>query len=265
MKPMLATRYEISQVKFPCVVQPKYDGVRCIIAIGEDKNVHLYSRTGMEYNIPHIKKWAEEHKDALPLDGEIYVHKKLTFQQICSAVKCKSELTDKLCYVVYDRPIVGWSWNDRMCNIKHRIPSFMKFPVQLTIQFIANSEKDIMAFHKLFVGNGYEGTIIRNIDSRYVEGRSSNLMKLKSFQTDEYKIVDIKEASGLDVGTAIFRLRLSNGSEFDSRPIGSKSLRAKYLKDKDTIIGKMATVQHQGYTDAGIPRFPVTLTVRDYE
>lgn len=266
MKPMLATRYDLSQVKFPCLVQPKYDGVRCIVEEGEDGKVHLRSRTGKEYNVPQIMKWAESNRSLLPLDGEIYVHKRLTFQEICSAVKCQSPLTKKLKMVVYDRPIKGVPYVKRMGEVVKWMSLTDITPVYVSLTLECNTEEQINNAHRLFVENGYEGAIIRNMASEYVEGRSNNLMKLKTFETDEYEIVDIKEAGGLDAGTGIFRLKVSNtGYEFYSRPTGSKSLRARYLQDKHVIIGKMATVQHQGFTDAGIPRFPVTLTVRDYE
>ena len=114
------------------------------------------------------------------------------------------------------------------------------------------------------VGLGYEGAIIRNMHSLYIEGRSNDLMKLKKFDTNEFEIVDVIEASGLDKGTAIFKLRAGENL-FHARPVGSKSLRSQYLRDKDNLIGKYCTIQHQGYSDAKVPRFPVALTIRDYE
>lgn len=104
---MLATRYYPSQTKFPCFAQPKYDGVRCILHEGEDGEIHLTSRGGKEYDVPQIKAWGEKHRGMLPLDGEIYNHQELTFQQICSAVKCRSAMTDKLRMVIYDAQIPG--------------------------------------------------------------------------------------------------------------------------------------------------------------
>lgn len=260
---MLATRYDLSHVKFPCVVQPKYDGVRCIISIGDDGEVHLTSRTGKKYNVPIVKKWAEENKEILPLDGELYVHKELTFQQICSAVKRESDLTNKLRFVVYDRPIVGCTFENRISDISKYINND-SFPVYLSKQYEAKSEEDIFNFHDMFVEDGYEGAIIRNTQGKYVEGRSHDLMKLKVFDTDEYKIIDVLEASGVDKGTAIFKLKIGDVC-FNARPTGSKNLRASYLKDKNKLVGRMATVQHQGFSDEGVPRFPVMITIRDYE
>lgn len=263
MKPMLATRYDLSQVKFPCVVQPKYDGVRCIVQEGEDGEIHLLSRTGKEYHVPQITEWAKKHRSILPLDGEIYVHKQLTFQEICSAVKCQSPLTDKLRMVVYDRPITGITYENRTAILKRHI-LLNSYPVYLSMQFEAKSEEDILMLHKMFVSNGYEGAIIRNAKGRYVEGRSNDLMKLKTFDTDEYEVVDVLEAGGLDKGTAIFKLK-AGANVFCARPKGHKDIRAAYLRDKERIIGKYATVQHQGYSDAGVPRFPVMVAIRDYE
>ena len=134
----------------------------------------------------------------------------------------------------------------------------------LTQTFVAHSEKDIKRWHKIFVSTGYEGAIIRNADGTYTEGISNDLMKLKSFDTTEFKVVDVLEAEGNDAGTAIFKLKCGE-YEFCARPVGSRSLRAQYLADKEELIGMAATVQHQGYSDAGVPRFPVLLNIRDYE
>lgn len=261
---MLATRYYPSQTRFPCFVQPKYDGVRCILYEGEDGEVHLMSRGGKEYDVPQIKAWGERNRKNLPLDGELYNHKELTFQQICSAVKHCSELTNKLKMVIYDMQIPGIflsRWNTLQEVFKDVQTGE---PVYLTKTFVAHSEDDIERWHKIFISMGYEGTIIRNSDGIYTEGRSSSLMKLKEFDSTEFEVIDVLEAGGLDAGTAIFKLKV-RGYEFYSRPTGSRSLRAQYLADRKELIGKMATVQHQGYSDAGIPRFPVLLNIRDYE
>jgi hypothetical protein len=42
-------------------------------------------------------------------------------------------------------------------------------------------------------------------------------------------------------------------------------LKAELLENKKDYIGKMATVRYQNLTPDGIPRFPVMITVRDFE
>lgn len=268
---MLAMGYNKNAVRFPCMVEPKYDGIRCTIClIGME--VHLLSRTGKELNVPHIREWAASHRGLLPLDGEIYNHRELTFQQICSAAKCISPLTEKLKYVVYDKPVAGYTNGMRRLLLMSDFKDIEAGPVYLTENRIARSYEDIQRYHDEFVAMGYEGAIIRNMDGKYVDGRSGNLMKLKRFDTDEYEIADVIEASGQDAGTAIFQLSVSGtGCEnkpftFFARPTGSKALRASYLRDREMLIGKQCTIRHFGFTDGGvIPRFPVALGIRDYE
>lgn len=266
-KPMLATGYSEDKVKFPCMVEPKYDGVRCLICLigGE---VHLLSRTGKEYNVPHISRWANEHKECLPLDGEIYNHQDLTFQQICSAVKCYSPMTEQLKFVVYDTPINGYTNGMRRMLLQRVFKNHVSVadPTWLSMNKVAHSDEEIQKLHDYYVSLGYEGAIIRNMDGKYVEGRSNNLMKLKRFDTTEFEVADVVEAAGQDKGTALFVLTTPDGNHFSARPTGPKSLRAAYLRDRDSLIGKQCTIRHFGYTDGGvIPRFPVALGIRDYE
>lgn len=262
---MLATEYSEGKVKFPCLTQRKYDGIRCgICLIGNE--VHLLSRTGKELNVPHLKEWAEEHRNLLPLDGEIYNHNELTFQQICSAVKCYSEWTDKLKYVVYDTPISGYTNGMRQLLLNRVFKGILEGPVRLAPSKIARSDEEVQQWHDECVRLGYEGAIIRNMDGKYIEGRSNNLMKLKRFDTTEFEIADVVEAAGQDKGTALFVLKAKDGNRFSARPTGAKSLRAAYLRDRDNLIGKPCTIRHFGYTDGNvIPRFPVALGIRDYE
>lgn len=264
IKPMLAVSFNEKKIKFPCIVQPKYDGVRCLITF-EDGEVRIFSRKGKPYNIPHLKKWAEENVDLLPLDGELYNHKELTFQEIVSAVKRESEITPLIHYVVYDTPRDG--------NNKERISYLEKAfsdvgenaPVSLSISRVCNGMSEVWKMHDKFTSEGYEGAIIRNMDGHYEQGfRSNDLIKLKVFDDAEFRIVDVVEASGRDSGTAIFVCECGGGL-FNVKPQGTREKRAKYFNNSEEIIGKIVTVQYQGLSDEGIPRFPSAITIRDYE
>lgn len=283
MKPMLAIPFNEKKIQFPCLVQPKYDGVRCLI-FEKDGEVQIISRKGKPYDIPHIKKWAEEHRECLPLDGELYNHGELTFQEIVSAVKRKSEITEKIRYVVYDQPVADF------CNIKRwnrliltggvvpdssMLPKGVKKkpsdlrpewqPVYLSDYAYAQDMEQLEKLHNDFVRDGYEGCIIRNLEGTYEFGfRSNDLIKMKSFMDSEYEIIDVLEANGRDAGTAIFVCKCEAGV-FNVKPQGTRELRAKYWKERRKLIGKMVTVKYQELSDDGIPRFPSAISVRDYE
>lgn len=267
-KPMLAIKEDESKIKFPCMIQPKLDGVRCIMYEDSNKEVHLMSRRGKELNIPHIKAYLEQHRELLPLDGELYNHDSLSFQGIISAVKKLSNKTDHISVVVYDKPIpdVPNKLRQEVLEYIKRDQLHDKDPIKVLDTYYCNSPEDIEKYHKQFTSMGYEGSIIRNCDGLYEFGyRSHNLIKKKDFFDEEFPIVDVLEATGRDKGTAIFVLQAKNGKTFNARPQGDKQLRTQYLRDRKKLIGKPCTVKYQELSDYGIPRFPSAIAVRDYE
>lgn len=268
IKPMLAIPFDEKQIRYPCLCQPKYDGVRCTVSIGLDGDVKIISRKGKPYNIPHLKAWAEKHRDALPLDGELYNHNELTFQEITSAVKRQSEMTSKIHYVVYDKPVADWENYTRWRQLEEfeRFGEFIDSPVSISPYRYCNNIEEVREYHRECVAEGYEGVIIRNLDGMYEFGfRSRNLIKLKDFDDSEFPIVDVVEGTGRDAGTAVFELSLPDGRTFKARPVGSFEQRKDYFDRALELVGKQCTVKYQGFSDDGVPRFPVAIAVRDYE
>lgn len=266
MKPMLAIGFNEKKIKFPCYIQPKYDGVRCTISLDKNGKVLILSRNGKPYDVPHVKQWAEENKSLLPLDGELYCHKELTFQEIISAVKKRSNLTDKIRFVVYDRPVANETNKTRLQFLQKHIPIISDYrPVYLSSGVLCANMEDITTYHLRCVEAGYEGAIIRNLDGLYEFGfRSNNLIKMKKFDDAEFEILSVVEALGRDEGTAVF-VCACKGGEFKVKPQGSRELRKEYFDNAEDLIGKMVTVQYQGLTDEGLPRFPSAISIRDYE
>ena len=88
---------------------------------------------------------------------------------------------------------------------------------------------------------------------------------MKKFEDKEFLIEDVVEATGRDAGTGIFVLRADNGELFKAKPQGTHETREGYLQNKDILVGKRCTVKFQGLSDDGIPRFPIALSVKDYE
>ena len=109
IKPMLAHKFDDSRVDWskPVYIQPKLDGVRCIIKRVSDfpgqehlasYSVKAYSRTGKEFkNVRHITNALKGfffHNPDTVLDGELYDHKlKNDFEKIISLVR-KQKPTD---------------------------------------------------------------------------------------------------------------------------------------------------------------------------
>ena len=101
IKPMLAYKVDSKPVDWTKKVymQPKLDGVRCIIQLNEIGEVHAYSRTGKPWlNIEHIlenlKPFFDTYEDAI-LDGELYNHDlRDDFEKIISLVRKQKPTID---------------------------------------------------------------------------------------------------------------------------------------------------------------------------
>ena len=56
--------------------------------------------------------------------------------------------------------------------------------------FIIESPDQVMDYREQFVKEGYEGAMVRGLTSPYkINGRSYDLLKVKTFQDDEFKII----------------------------------------------------------------------------
>ena len=94
IKPMLAYKVDSKPIDWTNKVymQPKLDGVRCLIQLNEKGEVYAYSRTGKPWlNIEHIlqdlKPLFKENEDVI-LDGELYNHDlRDDFNKIISLVR----------------------------------------------------------------------------------------------------------------------------------------------------------------------------------
>jgi len=118
---------------------------------------------------------------------------------------------------------------------------------------------------KSFTRDGFEGTMIRNPDMPYEIGkRSYSLLKLKDFVDAEYRIVNVVDGDGSDVGLAIFELETDSGERFNCRPEGSQENRADLFKNRRELVGKYLTVRYQELSKDGIPIFPVGVSIREW-
>jgi len=244
--PMLANKWEDREkyISEPFYVQPKLDGVRLLVS-----NKGCYSRTGKV--VTGVEHLARGLRDGEYLDGECYAPNK-TFEEITSMFKMNPQ---DLEFHVFDY----FDLNRPHLNFGERLE-------RVTVDtFLVKSKSDVQGYHDMFVSQGYEGIMIRDASSTYEIGKRSNyLLKYKSFQTEEYKIVDVKEGTGREKGTAIWVCE-SGENLFSVKPEGTLETRRKYFENKNNFLGKLLTVRFQNLTSLGIPRFPVGIVIRDYE
>ena len=272
--PMLAGTYSIDSTKkndiiYPCLSQPKLDGLRCIMYM-RNNTVLAQSRAGSYFE--SISFLTQSMKDifinnpSLILDGELYTMD-MPFETLAGLLKKKkvsnidTTLLEKhVKYHIYDT-ISDETFDKRWNKLqKLQLNNYVK--LVNTIQL--SSIKDFQSYFSLFIEQGYEGIMLRNIKGIYREGyRSHDLQKYKEFKEDEYPIIGFEEGDGRDKGCVIWVCCNSNKKEFRVRPRGTVEQRSEWFKNGNKYIGKDITVIFQELSEQNIPRFPVGKAIRD--
>lgn len=267
--PMLAHDYNKrgKGFKFPCYVQRKYDGTRCVAMPGKG----LFSRNRKKYpHMDHIVAEINRLPEDVILDGELYSDT-LTFQEIVGLVKretLKKGDDEKQLQVklhVYDIIDNSAPYEERMTNLQMLFRRYKFKYLTLVETMICESEDKMKELHAKFVEEGFEGIMLRTMNGAYKNSRSSDLLKYKEFFDGEYEVVGFKEGEGLESGCVLWVCTTPEGRVFNCRPRGSREERCELFRSGDAYVGKLLTVRYQELTDDGVPRFPVGITFRDYE
>lgn len=170
------------------------------------------------------------------------------------------------CYFIQD-PLK--SFNDRYEYLSQLMSQNTSPYLHLVPNVMITSETEIISLHNRFVSEGYEGIIIRNLQSPYkLKDRSNDLLKLKNFMDEEFLIVGAQTpATGKEEGCIIWELKLLTSElTFTCRPRDSYESRKMdwlaYQTDSTQFIGRRYTVRFQERYENGIPRFPVGIAIR---
>ena len=284
-KPMLAYPVNDKQIDYkqPVFIQPKLDGVRCLIQaeftdVFKDLKVKAYSRTGKEWkNIDHILQDLVPFFDKYPdviLDGELYNHNlRNDFEQIISLVRRQKpddidalESRDSVQFHCYDIVDENNVFDVRADFIGDNLPESYCVKHVYTTR-VHKHEEALDMHHNYNLVGGYEGSIVRTNDV-YQCKRSHSLRKFKDFQDTEATITGYVEGKGKRKGTlGKFLMRDNEGNEFGCPPgkgYNYKDL-AVMLKNVNDYIGKIATFTYFERTKAGSYRHPLFKCIRDYE
>jgi DNA ligase-1 len=264
--PMLAHDFSKrgKDIKFPCYVQAKLDGVRCIF-----KNGVLTSRQGKVFpDMEHITTDLEGVE--LVLDGELYSDT-LTFQQFVGLVRKKKHnaaekvLLRQVKYWVYDC-VNDEPFENRIETLWEMFGERSYDHIKLLPTDECKTKAELKGFHDRFVAEGKEGLIIRNKAGLYqLAARSKDLQKFKEFEDAEFTVVEYTDGVGSEKGLVIWVCETEDKKKFSVRPRGTHEERADLFNDADSYVGKKLTVRYQELTEDGIPRFPVGIAFRDYE
>ena len=257
------------RAKYPAILQPKLDGNRSQSERKEGK-ILLSSREGKPQDfVPHINAELEAVlPEDMVLDGELYCHG-ATLQTINSWIKKNRPESMQIKYHLYDMPEVPGMEDPIQ---KDRIEALEKFyaeklegleHVVLLPSHVVNSDEEVEQWSDYYVGLGYEGVMVRNMDALYEQGhRSSDLIKVKNFEDSEFKVVGYSNGEGSYTDCVKWRCVTADCVEFDVNPKGTLAQKREWLVEAEQYVGKMLTVRYMGFTEKGIPKIAVGVAFR---
>lgn len=280
MKPMLACDWDVDKVKFPVIVQPKIDGVR-----------------GLNFNGQLVGRSLKQHKNAnvsalfsgpefIGLDGEL-----IRGTDACASDLCRKTTSllntflkiDSVVWIVFD--YITPETIDLPYHKRFEILNRISLPnVQVVPSIVCPDMDKLITLDRMIVDRGFEGTILRDPNGRYKEGRSTvkegGLLRIKRFEDAEAKVINVTEGNhngnesqtnelGLTYRTSHKENMVPNGlvgnliCETDAGEIITvspgkltESERRYYFENQSEIVGKIIKYKHfpKGVKDK--PRFP---------
>ena len=246
---LLANSWDGSHDPTDWWLSEKLDGVRAYW-----DGAKLLSRLG---NVLHAPDWFLDGLPNHPLDGELFVARK-SFQKTVAIVRRqdKSHHWKQVRFLIFDAPSHGGAFEERLELIaalgKHEYAS----PHPHTLcSGIDHLKADLERIESL----GGEGLMLRQAKSMYAAGRSSTLLKVKSFKDDEATVVGHQPGAGKHKGRlGALLVKLADGTEF---AIGTGF--SDKQRDNPPPLGSTVVFRYQELSDGGVPRFPSFHGVRE--
>ena len=285
---MLATHCEdVSKLHFPILASAKLDGVRAIVDTDEKRLLSRNLKT-----IPNRR--VQEFFKGLPagLDGELIAGDPCVdgaCRRTVSMVMSDDVAIPDIRYYVFDIVLENKS-EPFALRFKRLVELNITHPAVILVeQHLINNPEDLLELEAKWVSAGYEGVMLRSLDSPYKYGRSTAnegyLLKLKRFLDSEAEVIGMKELLHNNNIAVVNALGHTERSSHKNGKSGSGMLGALEARDlttgvefeigtgftaeereelwKNPPIGKLAKYKYFPTGSLEKPRFPVFLGWRD--
>ena len=235
-------------------ISEKLDGVR---AYWDGKQ--FLSRQG---NIYHAPDWFVEKLPDVALDAELWLDRK-SFQRTVGIVRRqdKSDHWQDIRFLVFDAPAYDGDFETRLEFLADALPKkkkkgmFAEVHKHWQCKNLEHLRKELEEIE----GLGGEGLMLRQPNSKYHVGRSSTLLKVKTFHDADAVVIGHQAGRGKHKGKmGALEIELDNGTCLKVGTGFSDKQRAAPPE-----IGSTVTFRYQELSDAGVPRFPSFVRVRD--
>ena len=234
-------------------VSEKYDGVR-----GYWDGHTLRTRGGETVAAP---AWFTANWPNTPMDGELWAGRG-RFSHAQSTVR-QQQPDDaawrEMRFMVFDLPAHGGTLDQRLPALNKLVESLDQPWVQAVPQQRVASDAALQKLLLRTVRAGGEGLMLHRGASMYRAGRSDDLIKVKTHEDTEAKVVAHLPGQGRHAGRlGALVVEMPSGQRFR---LGAGLTDAE--RDHPPPVGSWVTYRFRGTHDSGVPRFASFVRVRD--
>jgi len=234
-------------------VSEKYDGVR-----GYWDGHTLRTRGGETVAAP---AWFTANWPNTPMDGELWAGRG-RFSHAQSTVR-QQQPDDaawrEMHFMVFDLPAHGGTFDQRLPALNQLVESLDQPWVQAVPQQRVASDAALQKLLLRTVRAGGEGLMLHRGASMYRAGRSDDLIKVKTHEDTEAKVVAHLPGQGRHAGRlGALVVEMPSGQRFR---LGAGLTDAE--RDHPPPVGSWVTYRFRGTHDSGVPRFASFVRVRD--
>ncbi len=234
-------------------VSEKYDGVR-----GHWDGQRLRTRGGETITPP---AWFTAGWPATALDGELWAGRG-RFAEAQSTVRQQhagDAAWRNMRYMVFDLPTHPGRFDERLPALQAAVAAIAQPWVQAVPQRRVASHEALHALLERTVRAGGEGLMLHRGASHYQAGRSDDLIKLKTHEDAEARVLAHLPGKGQHAGRM--------GALLVEMPDGQRFRLGAGFSDADRAapppIGSWVTYRYRGVHASGLPRFASFVRVRE--
>ena len=275
MKPALASNYDPSNIQLPTFAQPKIDGVRGLNLDGNlvGRSLKAFKNKALTAKFSQLKYQG--------LDGELAFGEE-TSGSLCrdttSAVNTITGPADGFVWHVFDyvtEETIKLPYHERYRLLVKKVEELDEDCIKLVPYFNLKSSAEVEEYDEENLAEGYEGTILRNPDSLYKEGRpgkkEQQLMRIKRFSDSEALVLAVVEGRTNLNEAVINELGRSERSSHAENQVPNGmvgSLTCKDLESGMTITvspGEMDHIERKFYFDNPQEIVGKTITYKSFK
>lgn len=288
IRPLLSCEVPLDKVKFPIYISTKFDGIRALVIDGV-----VYSRSLKPIRNKHVQKLFGK-PEYNGFDGELIVgdiYAKDVFQKTTSGVMSEDGEPDVTYYVFDIFTNNTETYKERLYALNDKLV-LDQFPnVVATQQLYIKTKEELTELLSKEKVKGGEGLIGRNPNGVYKYGRSTPKeqlsIKFKFFEQCEFEVVGFNERmhntneqkrdelgyaerssskDGMIPTNTLGSLVLKYGDDTFNCGTGfDDKLRKEIWDNKETYLGKLASIRYMSVGMDKLPRCPSWLGWRDLE